>query len=175
MKILLIMFWVGLISLGLQAQISIPQIPTWEYIGDTIVHLDTFDIVKRGVVANDSIIHETTEYPYFVSVSAKNQKWHELSKTKPDTINGNKYTPNKRPIYYVLRSGGLIIAQKWKIEKPIFKDYSISQRVYRYLKYAFDGGYNVNQLNNYAPFDTLIHWDEYHTVPIDTTILDTIP
>ena len=170
----LIIISLVLLSLGLQAQINIPQISGWEKIGDTIVHLDTFNMVKRGVVANDSIIHKTTEYPYFVSVATKNQKWHELSETKPDTINGKRYIPNRKPIYYILRSGGLIIAQSWRIEIPSYREYSISQKIYRYLKLAFDGGYNVNQLNNYAPFDTLIHWDEYHTVPIDTTVIDTI-
>ena len=173
MKILLIMFWVGLISLGLQAQISIPKISTWEKIGDTIVHLDTFNMVKLGVVANDTIIHITTEYPYFVSVAAKDQKWYELSETRPDTINGKRYTPSRKPLYLVLRSGALVLAQPWRIEIPSTREYSRSQKIYRHVKLAHDGGYSVSQLNNYAPFDTLVHWDEYHAAPTDTTIVDT--
>lgn len=172
-KIFIILF--VLIGLVAQSQITMPKISDWQYIGDTIVPLDTFNMVKLGVIADDTIIHETKEYPYFVPVDTKTAKWIELAETETIIINGKRYTPSRKPVYFVLRSGALVLAQPWKIEIPSTREYSRSQKIYRHVKLAFDGGYTVNQLNNYAPFDTLIHWDEYYYVPIDTTANDTIP
>lgn len=156
-----------------QAQITIPLKEKMQRIGDTIVHLDTFNIVKLGTVINDSIIYESTKYPYFVDVATKKAKWHELAETKTDTINGKYYIPTRQAVYYTLRSGGLIMAQKYRIDSLFLIEYSRDQQIYRYVKFAHDEGYTPDQLNNYPPFDTLIHWDEYHPVIIDTTVIDT--
>ncbi len=171
MKKILIITFVCFVFLS-QAQITMPLKEEMRKIGDTIIHLDTFNIVKLGTVVNDTIIYESTKYPYFVDVATKKAKWHELAETKTDTIDGKVYIPTRQAIYYTLRSGDLIMAQKYRIDSLFLIEYSRSQQIYRYLKLAFDGGYTPDQLNSYPPFDTLVHWEKYHPAGIDTTIID---
>lgn len=171
MKNLLITFWVICISASLQAQINIPKDTTWQHVGDTILYLDTFNIIKLGEVIDDSIMYENREYPHFVNQQLVDDVWYELSMKDNYIVGNDKWIPERKPTFYMLRSGAVVVAQKWKHYEKIIRDYSHGKQLWWYGKKAKEIEVTPDQLWIYPEVDTILNWDIYF--PRDTVILDT--
>ncbi|MCK5605338.1 hypothetical protein KAR91_25825 [Candidatus Pacearchaeota archaeon] len=153
------------------AQINIPQKTDWQNIEDTVLMLDTFNFSNVGNVENDSIMFENTEYPFFINQNLVDSVWKELAYN--DTIiDGVKYIPSRRPIFYNLRSGNTILGQKSGRQIQINIDHSHGLQIWWGIKKAKDLGATPDQLWSHPDIDTILNWDVYF--PRDTVILDTI-
>jgi len=133
------------------------------------VHLDTFDAVKLGDVAVDTVMYTTTEYPFFASQEAVDNMWNNLAITSPAIIDGVRYVPSSRPLFLILVSGSVIVAQRWRAYSEVTEDYSHDNQIWWYAKTAHDIGATPQQLWTYPEVDTILNWDVYFPPVIDTT------
>ncbi len=175
MKILLITFWVGLISLGLQAQvINIPQsnVQKLEYLRDTSIVLGTIP-ANTGQI--DSFGYVTTTFPSFVAddgfvtMQDIDDKWNGRAYKNQVVIGDIIYKPDNQKQFAALRNRrGIVMFQKVRMYKRSYSEKSNSQKFWWLYEYAIDNGYTNEQFWNSPQIDTLANWGEYFPAPIDT-------
>ena len=173
MKRLIILF----VLFGFVAQsqtIEIPKDTVLVPVGKIVRNLDTFNIRKLGNVVLDTVINESYTYPTFADMQKVDSVWESIAYKKDTVIGSFTYSPIRRPLFKLLASGRMIVAQEAIKKKKEIRDKPIDKQIYIMLDSAYHRGVSPEQLLNYGPFDTLLHWNEYHAPPIDTTSQDSI-
>jgi hypothetical protein len=150
---------------------NIPRDTIWSPIEDTILYLDTFDILKLESVADDTIMYQDFDYPFFVDPLVVDNIWLNMAYKNNIEINDIRYSPTRKPIFYVLRSGSIVLAQKIRRYEKTVVDYGHGLQIWWYLKKAKELSATSDQLWNHPEVDTIINWDLYNQP--DTTVIDT--
>lgn len=125
-----------------------------------------------GSVVDDTIMYGNNKYPFFVPQSTVDNVWYDLAYKDVVVINNVRYSPTRRPLFYILRSGDVVLAQRIRRYIESIEDYGHGLQIWWYLNKAKESNITPDQLWSYPNVDTIINWDIYFAP--DTTIIDTI-
>jgi hypothetical protein len=122
-----------------------------------VLNLGIFDLMKLDNVSPDTIMYNTREYPFFVPVEVVDSIWNDLSYKNNVIINNVKYSPVRKPEFYVLRSGNIILTQRIRRGIKEAVNYNDGLQIWYYLKKAKELEVTPDQLWNYPEVDSILN------------------
>lgn len=180
-KILIaVLMILGIVSAHAQIdEIPLSNRPNDVYLRDTNI---VVGVIPSNTGQSDSFATVSTRFPTFVAndgyvtYSQIENAWNSRQFQKNEyIINGLVYKPSRTKHFALLSNRyGLALVQKVGIYEPKMAEKTDIEKVYYLYEFAIDSSYTISTLNSYQPYIDLLDKLNGVTVPIDTTVTDSI-
>lgn len=154
----------------IQAQtVQIPKDTIWQALPDTFITIGKVDAYKLGEVLNDTVMFQTTKYPWFVPAKTVDDIWNKLAYHGSKDIAGIRYKATSKKYFNILRSGSVELVQRIRVSKKVIEEKTKDEQLWYLLKVAKTNNYPVNAFWKHKQVTSITTKLTVTDTPINTT------